>query len=241
MSESNRNWKEPPSDAPDRSVGAYRKLRDLIIRGGLAPGKRLVETELAERLGMSRTPVRSALQRLRQEGYVERVEDATRSGNVVTPLRQEDARELLYILGMLEALAARRCAEADAETRNRIADRLQRLNEELAESASEDLLDRRQILSLDDRFHTTYVDAGAGSRLKMLHDMVRPQKERYLRFYLSGLVDRIETSIREHSEIVECIRRGDPAATEEAVKTTWRNGAKRLEEVIEQRGEWGSW
>lgn len=232
-----------PGQAPeeDRSVGAYRKLRELIVRGGLAPGSRIVETELAERLGVSRTPVRSALQRLRQEGYVVSVGDGKRFGNAVAPLTREDAEELLYVLGMLEALAARHCAEADEESREELARRLEELNAELAEAAREEPLDRHGILGLDDEFHSTFVDAGAGSRLQTMHEMVRPQKERYLRFYLSGLVDTIETSIREHEKIVEEIRRGDPVAVEEAVKSTWRNGAERLSTVIEQWGEVGSW
>lgn len=227
--------------AEDRSVGAYRKLRELIVRGRLAPGSRLVETELADRLDVSRTPVRSALQRLRQEGYVVAVGDGRRSGSAVAPLTAEDARELLYILGMLEALAARQCAEADPERRRPVADHLDRLNERLTEAARAEPAEPQDILALDDRFHAHYVEAGAGSRLKTLHGTLRPHKERYLRFYMSGLIDQVETSIREHEEIVDGIRRGDPAAAEEAAKVTWRNGARRLTEVIEKRGELGSW
>lgn len=230
-----------PRAEEGRSLETYRKLRDLIVRGRLAPGSRIVETEVAERLGVSRTPVRAALQRLRGEGYVKSVSEGKRSGSAVAPLTREDAEELLYILGMLEALAARHCAEADAGTRARVAERLEEVNEQLMAAARAEPVDAGEILRLDDEFHTSFVEAGAGSRLRTLHARVRPQKERYLRFYLSGLVDEIETSIREHVEVVEAIRRGDPAAAEDAVKVTWRNGARRLGEVIERRGEWGSW
>lgn len=232
---------ERPGEADDRSLETYRKLRELIVQGRLAPGSRIVETEVAERLGVSRTPVRAALQRLRGEGYLVLAGDGKRSANTVAPLTAEDAQELLYIMGMLEALAARHCAEADRRARNRLAGRLERINRELIDAARAEPPDRGAIMHLDDEFHSGYVEAGAGERLKTLHDMLRPQKERYLRFYLSGLVDEIETSVREHQEIVECIRRGDPAGAEQAVKVTWRNGAKRLGAVIERRGEWGSW
>lgn len=224
-----------------RSAGAYRKLRELIVRGRLAPGSRIVETELAERLGVSRTPVRSALQRLRQEGYVVPAGEGKRSGNAVAPLTAEDAQELLYIMGMLEALAARRCAEADASTRAELVEELEVVNEKLTDAARAEPMDRQAILTLDDRFHAAYVEVGAGSRLRTFHEMVRPQKERYLRFYLSGLVDEVESSIDEHEAIVDGIRDADPVAAEEAVKVTWRNGADRLGAVIERRGEWGSW
>lgn len=232
---------EGTTGTEDRAEVAYRRLRRLIVGGQLAPGSRIVETDVAERLGMSRTPVRSALQRLRQEGYVEASERGKRSGSFVAPLTSEDARELLYIMGMLESLAACHCAEARASERERIADRLASLNGELSEAARGDPVDRGRILDLDRDFHQTYVHAGAGSRLRTLHDMVRPQTERYLRFYLTGLADRIDDSIEEHGAIVDALRRGDVADVEDAVRTTWRNGAERLTAVIERRGEWGTW
>ena len=60
------------ADAPhgSRPEQVYTRLRDLIVQGLLSPGSRIVETEIATRLGVSRTPVREALQRLQQEGYV---------------------------------------------------------------------------------------------------------------------------------------------------------------------------
>lgn len=230
-----------PDPDEDRSLGTYRKLRRLIVRGGLAPGSRISERELASRLGVSRTPVRSAIQRLRQEGYLVSAGDGKRSENAVAPLTREDARELLYILGTLEGLAASRCAEAEEETRAELVEELETVNEKLREAARREPVDRQGILTLDERFHATYVEAGAGSRLRSFHEMVRPQKERYLRFYMEGLVNEIDTSIGEHEVIVDAIRRGDPEAAGEAVEATWKNGANRLADVIEQRGEWGSW
>lgn len=225
----------------DRTLRTYRRLRDLIVRGRLAPGSRLVEAELADGLEVSRTPVRSALMRLRQEGYVVPAPEERRSGNVVAPLTREDAEELLEVMGMLEALAARGCAEAEPADREELADRIERINEALADAAQSGSLDRSRIQELDDRFHSSFVHAGAGSRVMTFYDMVRPQKERYMRFYLSGLADHLDESIREHSAIVERIRAGDPEGAEQAVQTTWRNGAKRLGAVIERRGELGSW
>ena len=56
----------------ERPLVVYLQLRDLIVRGTIAPGTPLIETELADRLSVSRTPIRGALQRLRQEGLIER-------------------------------------------------------------------------------------------------------------------------------------------------------------------------
>ena len=61
----------------DRASQAYRRLRELIVHGRLAPGARIIETEVAGKLGISRTPVRAALQRLQQEGYISARESST--------------------------------------------------------------------------------------------------------------------------------------------------------------------
>src|SRR5437667_12189347 len=73
----------PHGSRPDQ---VYARLRDLIVQGLLAPGSRLVETEIASRLGVSRTPVREALQRLRQEGYVMGSPGAQQSWLTVAPI-----------------------------------------------------------------------------------------------------------------------------------------------------------
>ena len=87
-----------------------RRLRDLIVQGLLAPGSRIVETEIATRLGVSRTPVREALQRLQQEGYVMGSPGAQQSRLTVAPLTRDDVYELLNIVGALEGMGARGAA-----------------------------------------------------------------------------------------------------------------------------------
>ena len=76
--------------APKREfvAEAYESLRRLIVQGHLGPGTRLVEAELAARLGMSRTPLRTALYLLNQEGYVEATGEGRQSRLTVTPLTQ---------------------------------------------------------------------------------------------------------------------------------------------------------
>ena len=82
------------ADAPhgSRPEQVYARLRDLIVQGLLAPGSRIVETEIASRLGVSRTPVREALQRLQQEGYVMGSPGAQQSRLTVAPLTRDETR-----------------------------------------------------------------------------------------------------------------------------------------------------
>src|SRR5256885_4868427 len=92
--------------ATERASRLYDSLRNLIVRGQLAPGARIVETEVAERFGVSRTPVRAAFQRLEREGYV--TASATHQARMtVAPLTKEDVGELLDIVGELGGGGAR--------------------------------------------------------------------------------------------------------------------------------------
>ena len=102
--------------ATERGNRLYDSLRNLIVRGQLAPGARIVETEVAERFGVSRTPVRAAFQRLQREGYV--TASATHQARMtVAPLTREDVGELLDIVGELEGLAARGAARLNEPDR----------------------------------------------------------------------------------------------------------------------------
>lgn len=225
----------------DRASDTYERLRDLIVSGQLAPGSRIIETDVAERLGVSRTPVRSALQRLRQEGYIVSAGDGERSRPVITPLTKADAQELFYIVGQIEALAAHFAADAEDGERARVAEELRRINSEFSESADEARHDFNRLFELDTRFHRSYVEAGAGPRLLELHNSMKPQAERYIRVYIRVLTAQIPISVEEHATIVEAIEEGEPERAERAVQTNWRNATERLNRVIEDVGERGSW
>src|SRR5437867_8873479 len=122
----------PHGSRPDQ---VYARLRDLIVQGSLAPGSRIVETEIASRLGVSRTPVREALQRLQQEGFVMGAPGAQQSRLTVAPLTRDDVHELLDITGALEGLGARRAAGLDAAERRALAKKLRTLNQDFARAA----------------------------------------------------------------------------------------------------------
>src|SRR4249919_2010035 len=120
------------ADAPhgSRPEQVYARLRDLIVQGLLAPGSRIVETEIATRLGVSRTPVREALQRLQQEGYVMGSPGAQQSRLTVAPLTRDDVYELLNIVGALEGMGARNAALLAPTERRNLSRDLKNLNAE---------------------------------------------------------------------------------------------------------------
>jgi DNA-binding GntR family transcriptional regulator len=224
----------------DGSSKAYVQLRELIVHGRLAPGGRMIESELAERLGTSRTPVRSALHRLQGEGYVIARRGGGRAQLTVAPLTREDGRELFWIVGELEALAAHWVARGDGDHRQ-VAESMERTNHELLQASNVEAPDPARLFDLHTRFHQTYVDACGGPRVQAMHAVVKPQAERYRRLYSTALGGHIHASLAEHEAIVRGIGEGDPEAAERAVKTNWRNAAERLVRVIERMGERGSW
>jgi DNA-binding GntR family transcriptional regulator len=227
--------------ARDGSSAAYAHVRELIVSGRLAPGGRVIESELAERLGTSRTPIRSALHRLQGEGYVIARRGGRRTLLTVAPLTREDGRELFWIVGELEAMAANWVARGDGGDRHRVAESMARTNQELLLASDAEAPDPTRLFDLHTRFHQTYVDACGGPRMQAMHAVVKPQAERYRRLYSTALGGHIHASLAEHEDIVRGIEQGDPQAAERAVKANWRNAAERLARVIDRVGERGSW
>lgn len=229
------------SSREDYGTTAYEKLRELIVRGRLAPGARLIEKAVAERLGVSRTPARSAMQRLQQEGYVLANDGGKQARLSVAPMTDEDARELFSIVGNIEGLAARQAAALRDAPRAQLVQELKRVNAALKEAAAQEKPSPNEIFDLDADFHRDYVVAAAGPRLLALHDATKPQAERYIRLYVSSLVDEIGNSVDEHSETITAIAAGDGDRAQRAVETNWRNAAERLSRVIGILGERGNW
>ena len=228
----------PHGSRPDQ---VYARLRDLIVQGAVPPGSRIVETEIATRLGVSRTPVREALQRLQQEGYVMGAPGAQQSRLTVTPLTRDDVHELLDIVGALEGLGARRAAGLDVAERHALAKELRALNQEFARAARATPVDHSRLYEADDRLHRRIVESGIGPRLLALHESVKPQAERYIRMYISMLTGDIKASAEEHDVIIDAIEEGRSADAQVAVEVNWRHAADRLSRVIEVAGERGSW
>lgn len=225
----------------DRTTQTYERLRQLIVQGRLAPGSRVIESDVADRLGVSRTPIRASLQRLEQEGFIIRGGNGQQWRPTVAPLTRQDAKELFEMTGQLEGLAARYACELPDPEHRAMVTELRAGNQALSELAESGDGDPMRYWPLDEAFHRAYVEAASGPRLLSLHDALRPQVERYGRVYTLVLPDKVETSYREHAEIVEAVQDRDADAAQSAVEANWRGAAVRLGAVIDHIGERGSW
>jgi len=219
----------------------YAKLRELIVHGRMAPGTRIIEADIAARLGVSRTPVRSALHRLQQEGYVIELQGGRRARLMVTPLTRHDATELLFLMGQLDGLAGIEAAGLPAADRRRLADEMTAINQRLAALQHAERPDPNAFHDLDNAFHDAYVDAAAGPRLRALRTSIRPQTDRYVRVYVSAMAGEIGVSVEEHERIIHAIAEGEAPRAQQTIEDNWRNAAGRLGSVIETLGERGSW
>lgn len=224
----------------DHVSRVYNELRALIVSGQLPPGARIAERAVVNRMGLSRTPVRSALHRLQQEGFVASSGIGRDQRLIVTPLTQNDGRELLRIVGHLEGLAAREAASLPAERRRAVVRKMREVNRALG-IASRTRGNHVRAFELDLEFHRTYVEGVVGPRLLALHRAIKPQSERYTRLYVSVLLDELPTSVKEHEMISRSIAAGEPQAAQSAVEMNWHNAAQRLAAVIADLGERGLW
>jgi DNA-binding GntR family transcriptional regulator len=242
MPESAMVPEEKRAQSQDQPERVYYELRELIVSGRLAPGTRLVETIAARRLGVSRTPVRSALHRLQQEGYaVSLSEGDERTRLVVAPITADDAADLFHIVGELEGLAGYYAANMEPDHRDTLAGGLEELNGEMLTESHARPPDAYRVFQLDASFHRRYVAEAAPPRLLALHDAIKPQAERYARLYVVALTNELDISVAEHGVIVRAIRDGDAAAAQRAIQTNWRNAAKRVGTVISEWGGKGGW
>jgi DNA-binding GntR family transcriptional regulator len=234
---------EQSSPKPEHGTSvltALKQVRELIIHGKLSPGTWIVEGELAKRLHLSRTPTRSALQWLQQEGYVREQRTATKSRMIVSPLTKEDANELYSFIGRIEGLAGRMTAALPKAERMVVVQKLKSLNKQLAEVQGNPGK-QGAIFELDSDFHRLVVESGAGPRLRAWHKTIEPQVERYWRLYSNSIMNNLQYSINEHNDIIRALVAGNADDTERSLQANWEKGCERLGHVIDVFGERGSW
>ncbi|KSZ56404.1 transcriptional regulator [Rhodococcus pyridinivorans KG-16] len=192
-----------PSESPSASERAYRVIRDRILDGTLVPGTMLGENTLAADLGVSRTPVRVALARLQDEGWIAIY---PKRGALVQGVSERTVAELADARFVLETTAVDR---ASGELRQRLAERLEHsIDEQRAAFADKDV---RRFIDLTLRFHRGFVEAGGNSVLLELYDQLS-DRHRFVLF-ASGehLLTRCADIIAEHATLVDHLRAGNAA------------------------------
>lgn len=197
----------------------YARLRDWIVGGVLPPGEVLRDQDIAARLGVSRTPVREALRRLEDEGFVE---TALNRWTRVAPLDLTRAAELYGLIEALDVLALEQAGPGLTAEHLR---RLEEANADLARALGEHSAARA--LSADDAFHEVWVTA-AGNRT--LAEVLGPLKVKLRRVELAyfGHEMRGEHSLGEHALMIEALRAGQWARASDLLRRNWRGSLEQL-------------
>lgn len=184
-------------------------LRDAVRRGILQPGERLMEIQLAEDLGVSRTPVREAIRKLEMEGYVIMM---PRRGTFVADLSIRDINEVFEIRTSLESLASGLAAERIDEDE---LEKLQRLLVEIGAYIKSG--DMESIVRTDTEFHDLLYQASRNTRLVGIISNLREQLTRFRTTSMS-FPGRLKATLEEHRKIVEAIAQGDEKAARKAAE-----------------------
>ncbi len=187
-------------------------IRAMILEGELGPGARLREEQLAERLGISRPPLREALRLLEREGLVVAT---PRRGVAVTELSDQDVREILTLRSALERLAVELGVPVTDEAR---LDDCRRALAEMEKCARDE--DRAGLVERGYAFHSSIVALAGHRRLLALYHSLHDQLLLCMAMNLyarENFYEDLLTHVERHRQLLEVIETGDPDAVLEAL------------------------
>ncbi len=193
-------------------------IRNAIVNGTLPAGSRVAEPDLAERFGISRTPVREALRQLESEGFITVV---PRKGAIVASLSAKDISDFYDLKMVLEGFAARQATRAltDADI-----DRMSDVNDAMLAAALNE--EWRKAIELHNEFHEIFVDAAGNERLAAIDRNLVLQFQRFR--LILAMHGSIEGSARQHREIIAAFRERDAELAESLVRKNAAYGKKLL-------------
>lgn len=187
----------------------FQVLKEAIITEELKPGERLMEVQLAEDMGVSRTPVREAIRKLELEGLVSMV---PRKGAYVADISIKDAAEVFEIRWALEGLAASLASEriTDGEIK-----KLEKALKDIEKAAKKG--DTKTIIKKDAEFHNILFNSTRNGRLAQI---INNLKEQIYRFRVESFRNpkRFKNTIQEHKAIIEAIKERNSQKAEEITK-----------------------
>ena len=210
---------------PLRDV-VFNTLRQAILKGELAPGERLMEIQLADRLGVSRTPIREAIRKLELEGLVLMI---PRKGAEVAKISEKSLRDVLEVRRALEVLAVELACQRMTE------DDIKKL-----ESAQEDFkaaVDKGEAMAIaetDEHYHDIIYNGTGNVRLIQLLNNLREQMYRYRLEYIKE-ADKRQILLIEHEHILKGLKERKMDEVKEAMREHIDNQEITVSRNIKER------
>jgi DNA-binding GntR family transcriptional regulator len=187
----------------------FETLKDAILKGKLEPKERLMEIQLAEQLGVSRTPVREAIRKLELEGLVIM---EPRKGAYVSDISYEDIIDTLEVREALETYAVRLAIEKNGTEK---VIELEKLNEEFKKAFEED--DIQRMVYLDTTIHNNILALSGNKKLISFMDALNEIMQRFRLIYFNESYNP-EVIIVEHYEVFQAIKAGDKEGAVQAME-----------------------
>ncbi|MGI6649613.1 MAG: GntR family transcriptional regulator [Bacillota bacterium] len=205
----------------------FESLREAIINGVLKPGERLMEVQLAEEMGVSRTPVREAIRKLELEGFVIMV---ARKGAYVAGISMKDVVDVFEIRAALEGLAASLAAERITDEEKEEMERLL-----VRKAACVEAGDYDSLTEIDTEFHELLYKASRNERLMQIISNLREQINRF-RMVSLAFPGRGREALEEHKKMAEAIAERDAALAQALAQEHIENAENALLEAMQKTG-----
>lgn len=210
---------------PLRDV-VFNTLREAILKGELRPGERLMELQLASKLGVSRTPIREAIRMLEQEGLAVTI---PRKGAEVARMTEKDMEDVLQVRDALDELASSiACRQITAQELEELRLTMREFEESMKTG------DIKKIAEVDVRFHDIIYKATRNPKLENILSNLREQMYRYRIEYLKD-ARTYPTLIKEHTEIVEGLAKRDKDRVTAAMHKHVENQANTVKALIREQ------
>lgn len=204
----------------------FNTLRQAILRGELEPGERLMEITLANKLGVSRTPIREAIRKLELEGLVTMI---PRRGAVVASISEKDMRDVLEVRVTLEELAV------SLACKNFTDDAITELK--AAQNRFENAViahDIMKIVDADVAFHDVIYNCTNNARLIQMISNLRETMYRYRLEYIKDARNH-SILINEHNDIIDCLAKRDVEGVKKSIRIHISNQERGIVRQIQDK------
>lgn len=201
----------------------YENLKKRIINHSLKSGEPLNESVLTKELGISKTPIREALQQLEKEGFIENIPG---KGSFVSRISIQDIREIFEIREILECEVVKRAAMKSDP------DKIEGIRKKFETESNGDKNSRDQFKA-GDRIHTFIFESFGNKRLLEYYKRLQEHIIRMRLYFFNQLhQERSGQSFKEHLEIMDALIAQDPQRAEKAMRDHLRNSTEYLKKVI---------
>lgn len=201
----------------------YENLKKRVINHSLKSGEPLNESVLTKELGISKTPIREALQQLEKEGFIENIPG---KGSFVSRISIQDIREIFEIREILECEVVKRAAMKSDP------DKIEGIRKKFETESNGDKNSRDQFKA-GDRIHTFIFESFGNKRLLEYYKRLQEHIIRMRLYFFNQLhQERSGQSFKEHLEIMDALIAQDPPRAEKAMRDHLRNSTEYLKKVI---------